>query len=317
MKYRKLGKIIVSEIGFGTWGIGGLTEGASSYGPTDDSVSRAAIRTALDQGINFFETSELYGNGHSEKLLGEVMRQDNRRNSTVIATKGGLTKYHGAHDLSRKGLRNSLMGSLQRLETDYVDLYQLHDPPIEMVNEEVVDTLQELKEEGLIKEFGLSLKSPKDGVRVIALGFKILQINFNMIDQRAWDCGLLDEAKKKEVKLIARTPFCFGFLTGKIINLDFHTRDHRSNWPVAQLEKWLQAAEMFDQLNKEKGRRLSILALKFCLITEVFSSVIPGIQTPGEALENATASQWPDLTPEEIKSIRDIYQKNNFYIMAT
>jgi len=317
VKYRKLGEIMVSEIGFGTWGIGGLTEGASSYGPTDDSVSKLAIRTALGRGINFFETSELYGNGHSEELLGEVMRQDNCRDSAVIATKGGLTKYHGDRDLSIKGLRNSLTGSLRRLKTNYVDLYQLHDPPIEMIDKEVIDTLQELRKEGLIKEFGLSLKSPKDGARAIALGFKILQINFNLVDQRAWDCGLLDEAKRREVKLIARTPFCFGFLTGKITSLNFHARDHRSSWPKAQLEKWLEAAEMFDRINENKDRGLNVLALKFCLISEVFSSVIPGIQTPDEALENAAASQWPDLTPEEIKAIRNIYQKNNFHITAT
>ena len=317
MKYRKLGEAAVSEIGFGTWGIGGLTEGATSYGPVDDSVSKAAIRLALDKGINFFDTSSLYGDGHSEELIGEVLCQDNCRGRAVIASKGGYIKFYGGYDLSKKNLRDSLVGSLKRLRTDYLDLYQLYNAPIEIIDEEVINTLQEFKKEGLIKEFGLSLKSPREGLRAIALGFKILQINFNMIDQRAWDCGLLDEAKKKEVKLIARTPFCFGFLTGKLGKLDFHARDHRSSWPKAQLEKWLEAAKMFDQLNEHGNRSLAVLALKFCLTAEAVSCVIPGIQTPLDASENAAASHWPDLTHEEIKAIRDIYQQNNFHVAAT
>ncbi len=317
MKYRKLGEAMVSEIGFGTWGIGGLTEGASSYGPTNDSVSKAAIRTALDQGINFFDTANLYGDGHAEELIGEVLQRDNWRKKVVIATKGGLLKYWGGNDLSRENLRNSLIGSLQRLRTDYVDIYQLYNPPMEMLTQEVIETLKEFKKDGLIKDFGLSLKSPQLGLEAIDLGFKILQVNFNMIDQRACDCGLLNKAKEEGVNLIARTPFCFGFLTGKIINLDFHTRDHRSAWDKTQLEKWLEASKMFDRLNEGTNRSLSILALKFCLAPEAVSCVIPGIQTPTEALENAAAANWPDLTSEEINTIGDIYGQNNFHVKAT
>lgn len=317
MKYRRLGQSVVSEIGFGTWGIGGLTEGATSYGPTDDLVSKEAIRSALVQGINFFDTASLYGDGHSEELLGEVISQDNCRNLVVIATKGGLTKFHGAHDLSKNGLRNSLTDSLRRLKTDYVDIYQLYNAPAKIISPEVANILQELKKEGLTKDCGLSLKSPQEGLDAIDLGFKILQINFSMIDQRAWDCGLLDKAEKENVKLISRTPFCFGFLTGKINSLDFDSRDHRSSWPKDQLEKWLQASKMFDRLNMGKSRSLATLALKFCLAPKTVSSVIPGIQTPVEALENATASNWPDLTNEEINAIRAIYQQNNFHVPAT
>jgi len=317
LKYRKMGKSLVSGIGFGTWGIGGITEGATSYGPVDDSVSKDAIRTALDQGINFFETSGLYGNGHSEELLGEVIEESGYRNMVVIATKGGLNKFHGDYDLSMEGLRKSLMSSLQKMRTDYTDLYQLYNAPPDNLCGEVVEILKQFQTEGLIKDFGITLKSPVDGLKAIDTGFKILQINLSMIDQRAWDCGLIDKAKENGVQLIARTPFCFGFLTGKITSLDFHARDHRSSWPKAQLEKWLEAAKMFGKLNEGKERSLATLALKFCLSSEVVSSVIPGIQTPSEALENSSASSGPDLTPEEIKAIRDIYQQNNFLVKAT
>lgn len=314
MKYRKLGEASVSEIGFGTWGIGGITEGTTSYGPVNDSVSISAIRLAMEQGINFFDTANLYGDGHSEELIGEVIRQDKCRQYMVIATKGGLTKFYGHNDFSRESLENSLKGSLQRLNTDYVDLYQLYNAPIATISKEVLDTLENFKKDGLVRAFGLSLKSPQDGLGAIALGFKILQVNFSMIDQRAWDCGLFEEAWKKGVKLIARTPFCFGFLTGKIKSLNFHERDHRSGWPRAQLERWLEAANMFDQVNKNTSRSLSVLALKFCLVPEAVSCVIPGIQTPTEALENAAAFSWPKLTPEEVITIRNIYLQNDFHI---
>lgn len=317
MKYRKLGEATVSEIGFGTWGIGGITEGTTSYGPVNDSASILAIRAALDQGINFFDTANLYGDGHSEELIGEVIHQDKCRDQMVIATKGGLTKFYGHIDLSRENLENSLKDSLKRLNTDYVDFYQLYNAPIEMIDAEVLSILEKFKKDELVREFGLSLKSPEDGLKAIALGFKILQVNFSMIDQRAWECGLLKEAQKKGVKIIARTPFCFGFLTGKIKSLNFHERDHRSGWPKAQLERWLEAAKMFDKLNDGKCRSLSILALKFCLAPKAVSCVIPGIQTPTEALENAAVSYWPDLTPEEIANIQDIYLKNNFYTKTT
>src|SRR5437899_9108690 len=125
MNYRALGDtgLRVSEIGFGTWGLGGDTGGAISYGPTSDETSRAALRCALDEGINFFDTSDLYGFGHSEELLGEVF--GDCRDQVVIASKGGFVDAV-KQDFSPMHLRNALEKSLRRLRTDYVDLYQLH-----------------------------------------------------------------------------------------------------------------------------------------------------------------------------------------------
>ncbi len=319
MKYRKLGSLTVSEIGFGAWGIGGLTAGATSYGPSDDFVSRGAISTALEEGINFFDTSNVYGDGHSEELIGEVVNRDGCRDEVVIATKGGLLTHHSDHDLSAKNLRTSLEKSLKRLKTDYIDLYLLHSPDLQDVKSwQAYETLYQLKQGGLVREIGISLKSPLDGLTAIEMGFKVLQVNYSMIDQRAWDCKLLEQAALKQVHLIARTPFCFGFLTGKLTSIDFDPRDHRSTWPRTQLEKWLEASKMFDQLNVDKNRSLLELALKFCLYPSAVSSVLPGIQTPAEAIENANASwPWPPLTFEETQAIRNIYNQNNFHVTAT
>lgn len=322
MNYRKLGSLTVSEIGFGGWGIGGITEGATSYGPTDDIVSRKAIQTALRNGINFFDTSNVYGDGHSEQLIGEEVKKWGRKR-VIIATKGGLPKHHGQHNLSPLVLRSSLEKSLGRLRTDFVDLYLLHSPDLlDVKSWKAYETLCQLKQGGLVREIGISLKSPPDGLTAIEMGFKILQVNYSMIDQRAWDCGLLELAKEKNVSIIARTPFCFGFLTGKIRNLDFDSRDHRSIWSPAQLQKWQEGGkilrdlnELFNRKHGSQNRHLSELALKFCLYPQAVSTVIPGIQTPQEAAENARASTWPELTPDEIEKIRQIYKKEKGFFV--
>src|SRR5882724_10158294 len=128
MKYRQLGAtgLQVSEIGFGTWGIGGRTEGETSYGDTDDGASRDALGAALDRGVTFFDTSNVYGDGHSETLIGEALGP--RRNQVVLATKAGFVGYQVPADFSPANLRASLFGSLRRLRTDVVDLLQLHNP---------------------------------------------------------------------------------------------------------------------------------------------------------------------------------------------
>ena len=153
MKYRNLGKtnLKVSEIGFGAWGIGGLSEGASSYGVTDDKESKKALIKAYEKGINFFDTSNIYGNGHSEELIGGVFR--NLRDKIIIASKGGFLKHNGPRDFSSRNIIQSLDGTLKRLNTDYLDVYQLHSAPLKILREssETLETLLELKEKKHLK----------------------------------------------------------------------------------------------------------------------------------------------------------------------
>lgn len=317
MKYREMGKtgIRVSEIGFGTWGIGGATpDGPNSYGVTDDRESKRALRRAFELGINFYDTSNIYGYGHAEQLLGEAFKND--RDKIVIASKVGFLKHGGPHDISPKYIRKCLEESLSRLSTDYVDLYQLHSPPIDLLHKtpEAVDELKKLKEEGKIRAFGFSVKNPQDGIVAIEkYGFEVIQVNFNMIDERALECGLFDAAERYHAGVIARTPFAFGFLTGTIKDVHFDSKDHRSTWPEAQLRRWQEAPAVFMPFNKDKNRTIAEFALQFCLGFDVISSVIPGILHPHEAEENAKASDFPRLSSDVMHDVIEAYKSHEFF----
>lgn len=317
MKYRELGNtgIKVSEIGFGTWGIGGITDdGPNSYGDINDETSLKAFERALDVGINFFDTSNIYGYGHAEELLARAFSKV--RNKVVIAGKVGLVKHGGPWKIDPKYVRVELEKTLIRLGTDYIDLYQVHSPPIKIFQEnpEYVETFRELKKEGKIRAYGYSVKHPDEGVIAIKdFGFEVIQVNFSLIDQRAIEVGLFDLALEKRIGIIARTPFSFGFLTGTITDLDFPESDHRSVWPKAQLELWARAPKLFESLCEGKEWSAVDLALGFCLSFEAISTVIPGILTPEQAEENARASSFPRLTDEEIKKAIEIYKSNTFF----
>ena len=315
MKYRKLGNtgIEVSEIGFGTWGLGG-----NSYGTVDDNVSKAALRFAFDSGITFYDTSDLYGNGHSEEVLGDALHDV--RDKIIISTKVGLLPHTGFDmpcDFSPAYIRQGLDASLRRLRSDYIDIYLLHSPTIGMLREDsaIVATLQDLKEAGKIRAYGISARSPDDCLASIQeFDFKIVQVNFNMIDQRAIENGLFDLAFEKKIGVIARTPLCFGYLTGKLHgNEVFEGIDHRANWPVEQLQRWAKAPDLFSFLNQGKNRTPTQLALRFCLDHKSASTVIPGMMNCNEVRENILASSLEALNAEEVARVKLIYESNLFY----
>ena len=314
MKYRRLGNtgITVSEIGFGTWGLGG-----DSYGPADDAVSRQALRLALDLGITFYDTSDLYGKGHSEEILGETL--SDCRDRVIIATKVGTLPHTGFHmpqDFSAAHIKTGVEASLRRLGTDYIDLYQLHSPPLDLPNwDETISTLELLKQEGKIRAFGISARSPGDTKTAVEqFGFGVVQVNFNLIDHRAIDEGLFEVCRQKNVGVIVRTPLSFGFLSGELTgDEEFQGRDHRANWPREQLRRWANAPQLFMPLNEGKERTLVQLALKFCLSEACVSTVIPGMMTYEEVKENAAAADLPLLTQRELETIRSIYRSHIFY----
>lgn len=314
MKYRKLGatSIEVSEIGFGTWGLGG-----TSYGPVDDNESVRALQRAFDLGITFYDTADLYGNGHSETILGKALGA--KRKQIIIGTKGGTLPHSGFHmpqDFSPQYIRGALEASLKRLGTDYIDLYQLHSPKLEEIQgQELRATLEELKAAGKILEYGISVRAPKDGVAAIqAMNFRTVQANFNLIDQRAIECGLLSLAQEKGIGVIARTPLCFGFLTGNLKETtSFAEGDHRKLWPKAQLKRWADAVALFEKLYQSKGNTPAQLALRFCLSAPGISTVIPGMMNVKEVEENASASDLPSLDAEELAAVKEIYAAHEFY----
>lgn len=318
MRYRLLGitGIAVSEVGFGCWGIGGVTEGATSYGPTDDRESTRALKSAFEFGVNFYDTANIYGNGNSEKLIGETFH--NVRDRVVIATKAGFV-VHGRQNFSPKWIQESLENSLRRLRTDYVDLFQLHSPAIDKVDLNFVyDKLWKLKNHGLTRALGISVKSPKDGLIVLKHGgFDSIQVNLSMIDQRAIDVELFEEAKKRGVGIIARTPFNFGFLTDKGItmNLNFCPQDHRSSWSMKQRRAWQKAAQLFLEISINQKISLAQLALRFCLDTEGVSTIIPGMISVDDVLINTDAGKLQPLSRETMSVIRQIYNDNDRFFV--
>jgi aryl-alcohol dehydrogenase-like predicted oxidoreductase len=318
MKYRSLGKtgIEVSEIGFGTWGIGGLSEGATSYGKTDDRVSKESLRLAYSKGINFFDTSNVYGDGHSEELLGEVFQKN--RKEIILASKFGFLKHDVPQDFSKKSIQNSLEGTLRRLRTDYLDLYQIHSPKIGVLEKtDVIETLLYLKSQGKLRAYGISAKSPSDAkVAIEKYGFDAIQVNFNLTDQRVLETGLFNLCNNYDIGIIGRTPLCFGFLSGSYSKENkFDLNDHRNSWSKEQREIWSSAYTLFSEaIDKSVKQTNAQIALRFCLSYNQISSTIPGMLTPKEVLENVAASEMGPLNKEELLKLENIFKENTFFV---
>ena len=313
MRYRTLGitGLQVSEIGFGTWGLGG-----TSYGPVDDGESIRALKRAHELGINFYDTADLYGNGHSEVILRQALGA--ARSKILIATKGGTLPHSGFYmpqDFSPDYMRKALEASLERLGTDYVDLYQLHSPKLEDLTLDLMATLDAFKKEGKVRHYGISVRGPKDGIAALAkFQFSTIQANLNLIDHRAIECGLLDLCAQKNIGKIARTPLCFGFVTGGLSSqTSFAEDDQRKLWPQAQKDRWANAVALFEELYQARGETPALFALRFCLSQKSVSSVIPGMMNVKEVEENVKAAALEPLGPKETDGVREIYAAHEFY----
>jgi aryl-alcohol dehydrogenase-like predicted oxidoreductase len=320
MNYRRLGRtgLVVSEIGFGAWGIGGRTAAETSYGDTDDATSLAALGRALDRGITLFDTSAAYGDGHSEELIGRAVK--GRRGEVVIATKAGYDSWERPPDFSPAGFVASAERSLRRLGTDYVDLLQLHNPPPEILAAaDVRGAIQGLLDSGKIRAWGVSGKGPREALDAVrSAGAPVVQANFNMMDLRAVDCGLLDEVARADAGFIARTPLCFGFLSGAIQHQTrFPVGDHRARWPRAQIANWIDgAAELLAALSAAPGAEAAQAALRFCLAFPSVSATIPGILTPAEADQDAAASALGPLPDSAVKAVLEINRSREFFVAS-
>ena len=321
MRYRLLGDtgLTVSEIGFGAWGIGGLTAGETSYGATDDKTSLAALACAFDCGITFYDTSNAYGDGRSEALIGAAFA--NRRDRVVIATKAGIAAFDRPPDFSPDYLRRSLDDSLRRLRTDYVDVLQLHNPAPDLLRgrPEILDCLRDLQRAGKIRSFGTSVKSPAEALPLMRdCRVPIVQANLNMLDIRAFDSGLFDRAREHRVGVIARTPLCFGFLSGAVTRgTDFPPGDHRRAWPRAQIEQWIAGADAVHRaITGPVTQSKTQTALRFCLSFAGVSTVIPGMLTPEEVAENAAASDQGPVPQSAIDRVLEINRQARFLARA-
>lgn len=306
MQYRELGGtgLKVSEVGFGAWALGGNAHG-NSYGPTDDKASRDAVQRALELGCNFFDTADVYGHGHSEEILGQALR--GQRDKAIIATKVGGDFYHGAPRMNFRPdyVEFALGKSCERLQTDYIDLYQLHNPPIQLVREGTLfRTLEALKAKGRIRHYGISIHDPQEGLLAMKTGQpEAIQVVYNILRQDA-KSQLFQTANDHRVAIIAREPLANGFLTGKHnAEETFPPGDIRHNFPRDYILNLVLAAEQLRFL-ETKNRSLAQAALRFVLDQKEVSTVIPGAKSPQQAEENLSASDLTPLTGEELMRIR-------------
>lgn len=302
-------EIEVSALAFGAWGIGGRTAGPTSYGDTDDKVSLRAIHHALASGVTLFDTSNVYGAGHSETLLGRAFR--NERSAVVLATKVGWPSYDSPSDFSADGMRKSVEGSLRRLQTEYIDLLQLHNPPLNwpLTRPEILETLRGLIADGKARALGVSVRSPEEALVIADQPEMVaIQANFNMMDIRAVSGGLLHDLPSRKQSLIARTPLCFGFLSGRITRTTtFAAGDHRAAWSPEQRERWIAGSEMFKSMaERYDAGPIHEVALRFCVSFPGVASVLSGMLNESEVEQNAIAinkGALPDLLVQEILAL--------------
>ena len=299
----------VPEVGFGGWAIGGDAHG-NSYGPTDDAVSLHALDRALELGTGFVDTADVYGWGHSEELLGAALKE--HRKDVRIATKVGGDFYHGGvrMDFSAPYIEFALDQSLQRLNTNYLDLYQLHNPPLALMGDPATyDVLDHLQAENKVRHYGVSVHQPMEAIMAIQTGKPtVIQLPFSMFRQE-WIDEVFPLAAKYDVGLIAREPLGNGLLTGKYAeDATFPHGDFRHQWPTEMVKAQVRAAERLASLLVQDGRTLAQAALKFVLAFSEVSVAIPGAKTPAQVEENIAASEAPDLTGDEIAQVRELYE---------
>ena len=315
MRTRTLGKtgIKVSEVGFGCWAIGGpasLGKFQIGWGEVDDRESLRAIEAAFDCGINFYDTADVYGAGHSEQLLAEAFSK--RREKVVIAGKGGnITDEHGEWKkiFSGEFLTLRVEDSLRRLKTDYIDLYQLHTPRTEEDYRQAVgsaEALDRLVKQGKLRSYGISIGPVEHGLRQIEDGFgSAIQVVYNILTREP-EAELLPAARAADVGIIPRVPLAYGFLTGKFTREStFGRDDHRSHSvPHEQLIDWVDKVDRLKPIAADLGIGMPQLALQYILASDAVSVVIPGGKTEQQIRQNAAAGGAEPLSDEVLKRIR-------------
>ncbi len=311
MRYRKLGRLpfLVSEIGFGGWAIGGNEHG-NSLGATDDAASRAAIERALELGINFFDTADCYGHGRSEALIGETLGR--RRREVFIATKAGsdFSRSPPARNYAPDYLSRALEASLRRLRTDRVDLFQLHDPPVETIRDPAVQKrMLALKEAGLARAIGVSIHTLPEALAALEAGcWDTIQVAYSVAYQYVPN-RMLDRARAQGVGVIAREPLAQGFLTGKYAaDHPFEEGDVRRDWPKEHKEYLAALAAKMREYFVEKrrsGKTVAEVALQFPLAHPAVATAVVSMKTPEQVERNARVVELPPLEKKELAWLRE------------
>ena len=317
MQYRELGRTgwKISSISFGAWAIGG------TWGTVNDQESLAALHRALDNGVNFFDTADVYGDGHSECLLAQLRRE--RRETFYVATKAGRRlDPHVASGYNRENITSFVERSLQNLETDALDLLQLHCPPTSVFYmPEVFGVLDDLRKAGKLRHYGVSVEKVEEALKAIEYpGVQSVQIIFNLFRQRPREL-FFAEAKRRKVGILARLPLSSGMLSGKLTqNSSFASDDHRAfnrhgesfdrgeTFSGLDFDTGLQIVEML-RPHVPAGMSMAEMALRWILMFPEVTCAIPGAKRPGQVDENVHAADLPPLPAETMAAIEDIYKK--------
>jgi aryl-alcohol dehydrogenase-like predicted oxidoreductase len=315
MRYRELGRTgwKVSEISFGAWAIG------SMWGRVDDNESLAALHHAIDLGVNFIDTADVYGMGHSERLIARLKKE--RRETIYVATKAGRRlSPHTADGYNRQNLQHFIEDSLRNLETDCLDLVQLHCPPTEVYyRPEVFGALDDLTKEGKVRYYGVSVERVEEALKAIEFpGVQSIQIIFNMFRTRPAEL-FFPEAQRRRVGILARVPLASGLLAGKMTRqTSFGTDDHRNfnrygesfdvgeTFSGVDFETGLAAVEELREL-VPPGTTLAQLALRWILMFAAVTCAIPGAKRPSQVEDNARAADLPPLTDAQMAKAREVY----------
>lgn len=315
MQYRELGRTgwKVSTISFGAWAIGG------TWGTVDDKESLAALHRALDLGVNFFDTADVYGDGRSERLIAQL-RKEHRKEFHVATKAGRRLNPHVASGYNKQNLTAFVERSLKNLETDSLDLLQLHCPPIEVYYmPEVFGVLDDLVKAGKIRYYGVSVERVEEALKAIEYpNVQTVQIIFNIFRQRPSNL-FFGEAERKQVGILARVPLSSGLLTGKLTqSTTFSSDDHRSfnrhgqafdrgeTFSGIDYEVGLRAVEELRPLVPQ-GQTMAQMALRWILMFPAVTCAIPGAKRPEQVEENVGAADIPPLLDKTMKRIGDIY----------
>lgn len=303
----------VSPIGFGAWEIGG------EFGRVDDNDSLAALHRAVDLGINFFDTSDVYG--HSEKLLGQLKRE--RREPILIATKAGRRlRPHTAEGYNRANLEAFVDQSLTTLGVERIDLLQLHCPPPEVYyRPETFDALDDLVRIGKIQHYGVSVQKVEEGLKAIEFpNVQSIQIVFNLFRQRPAEL-FFGEALRRRVAIIARVPLASGLLTGKmkpdtvfepddhrVVNRNGEIFDRGETFSGVDYHTGLAAVDDLRPL-VPAGMTFAQFALRWILDFDAVTCTIPGAKYPAQVADNARAAECPPLSDEVHAHVKSVYER--------
>jgi aryl-alcohol dehydrogenase-like predicted oxidoreductase len=317
MHYRELGRTgwRVSEISFGAWAIG------NAWGAVDDRESMAALHRAIDLGVNFIDTADVYGMGHSERLVAQLLRD--RKERIYVATKAGRRlNPHTAGGYNPANLQIFVNDSLKNLGVDCLDLVQLHCPPTEVYyRPEVFGTLDDLVEAGKLRHYGVSVEKVEEALKAIEYpNIQTVQIIFNLLRHRP--AGLFfSQALLRKVGILARVPLASGLLSGRMnAATQFANDDHRQfnrhgeafdvgeTFSGVDYETGLKAVEEIRALLPE-GVSIPQFALRWILMSPAVTCAIPGAKRPSQIEENVKASDLSPLTEAQMSRVQSIYDR--------